>query len=826
MNLKNILKSLIDIILILFLVILSIKKGGFYKTDCLSFNLVIIALGTIYIFCYYLSIILKKYIKKRKDSIKENSYKFDIIELMLLLLVAAYTLPVIFGNYSNLSDSIFEMIRYLNIYIIYFIVKRSNNKKVYVFSILFITLILCFLGIDGISNRYLINILESVDSGYLTTNNLSRMSSTIQYANVFSLICLLSYIYLLDVIKNLKIEKINNNIIRTIKYLLMFLCIFIYFASIILSQSRVILVVCIIYTIYVFINKESKNKPLIFVTLLLSFTYSNLFMKILQINKTYTYILIIVASIILTFIVFIFFNIINKESVINNVKKLRKDIKISVVFKFIFTIIMILFFILIFYIKEPINLNSSANNNSISRNIYNLNKNQLNEVLVNIKPKLEDTRYTVRFFVVNKKLETKQIKSFGYYSNTTNCFKFDYMPDNDFKYMIINIECEKGKLEVTDILINNRKNYIDYLLFPSEIMYRTKDLVNGDTSYTQRLLYIKDAIKISTSSLKNILIGLGGEAFKNTCDMVKESNYSSTEVHNIYIQIFVESGLIGIIIFLAIMILSIKNSKNSIEKLLIIVIYITSLFDLNFSFMIVMCIFAILLGIVVRKENGKFYFKDSEKNNLEYLKVLLYNLYYIIAIILSIVVTIILLKANTAYYMRVPKLLNGNIIENEIIESIKIKKKRISLDKSENVYILSLLEDYDMCLNINESHFQNKTEKINIILDLEKRLIDLKNNDKYNIDTLLKCIQYFRRYMKELVDIKFSENIEYGYEYYTNLIISNLEEIETMYSNEDYKNTLKEEYKKLYNDIYLLNTKLNSKKIDEIFYMLEKKVMY
>lgn len=841
MKLKNVLKSFVDIILIVFLVILSIKKGGFYKTDSLTFNLVVTVIGLVYITAYYLYNILKKYIKKKEGYLQN---KIDLIEVMLFLLSLSYMLPIVFNNYSNLSDSIFEMIRYLNIYIIYFIVKRSDNKKVYIFSILLITLILCLLGIDGLANRYLLKILESIESGYLTTSNLSRMSSTLQYANVFSLLCILSCIYLVDYLKRKKINVESSDGIK-IEYSIIFLLIFIYSSSIILSQSRIILAIFLIYVIYVLLSKKSNNKLYIFITLILSLAYSNIFMNVLQINKTYTYILAIISYLLIFTINFIFIKFIDKNYLKNILEYIKKSInKISFINKLnvlsgskknnkilrnllVFSIL-ILYIILLFTVKVPINLNSNANNNSVSRNIYDLDKNKPNKIMVKINPEVEDTRYNVRFLVVDNELETKEIKSFGYYSNTTNTFEIEYTPDNNFKYLIVNIICEKEKLKVTEILANNDKNYIDYLLFPSEILYRIKDLANGDTSFTQRVYYTKDAMKIITSSLKNTLFGTGGEGFKNTYELVKENNYSSTEVHNVYLQIFVESGAIGFILFFTIVFFSIKNNKNNIIKLLLVIIYVTSIFDLNFSYMLIMCIFAILLGML----NGKD-IEDLKKdqtinknsNTLLFTKLAMYNLYYIFVICFNVVVCLVLIKASFAYYMKVPKIPDDNIPLNEIIKSIEVKKKRILLDKSENVYILSLLEDYDKYIGIRESDDYLSEYDKNILLDMEQKLSDAKNNDRFNANISLKSIKYFKENMTKLIDIKFSENRELGFEHYLNVILSNIEELNRFKFDNSVNNISKEEYINLYTYLLNLNLKENSRNINEYINMLKLKVM-
>ena len=151
--------KIFDYIVCCMLFILSIKKGGFYKSDTIFFNLVINIIAII-------SIIIS-YIKNKECSIKNK------VGTLILFFSISYILPILLKNYSSLNDSIFEMIRYFNIYLIYSIVKNSNNKKIYVKSIICIAVFLVILGIDQIAKGYATNLLNSFNSGYFAFNDLN-----------------------------------------------------------------------------------------------------------------------------------------------------------------------------------------------------------------------------------------------------------------------------------------------------------------------------------------------------------------------------------------------------------------------------------------------------------------------------------------------------------------------------------------------------------------------------------------------------------------------------------------------------------------------------
>ncbi|MEG2310797.1 MAG: hypothetical protein RSB76_02290, partial [Clostridia bacterium] len=232
---KKSFKNCIDFAIVFLLAIISLKKGGFYKTDSMVVSVSILIISILYI--------VYNYITNNK-----SQKKFDIVALCLLLLSFCYTLPVVFSNFASLSSSLFEIVRYFCVYIIYKIVKNSDRKNIYINCIIFITIIQCFIGIDGLACRCLNKLLNIFDSGYLSID-LTRMSSTIQYANVLAILCAVSLIFVID-----KIVKNNKSILyNTLQLLLAFIL----FSSLVLTASRSVLVIfTLAFIIYLVKNKK------------------------------------------------------------------------------------------------------------------------------------------------------------------------------------------------------------------------------------------------------------------------------------------------------------------------------------------------------------------------------------------------------------------------------------------------------------------------------------------------------------------------------------------------------------------------------------------
>ena len=164
----NIFQTIIDVILCISIIVLSIKKGGFYKADMLAVALVILFLALIIVF-----------VKKVK--------RVSVTDTLFIILIVSYTLPIIFKSYTNLNDAIFEALRYVCLYATYLIVKNSKNVKIYKITFIVVATLQTLLGIDGMGSRLLKSALTYFSSGYLG-KDYDRLSGTIQYANITALV--------------------------------------------------------------------------------------------------------------------------------------------------------------------------------------------------------------------------------------------------------------------------------------------------------------------------------------------------------------------------------------------------------------------------------------------------------------------------------------------------------------------------------------------------------------------------------------------------------------------------------------------------------------
>jgi hypothetical protein len=129
-----------------------------------------------------------------------------------------------------------------------------------------------------------------------------------------------------------------------------------------------------------------------------------------------------------------------------------------------------------------------------------------------------------------------------------------------------------------------------YLLVPEFIANRMQGIWVNDNAI-QRFVFFLDGIRLG---LKSPLIGLGGGAFEGGLYGVADYKYQTNHVHNEYIQNFVDGGLIGFLLFIALTffifraLLKAKKAKN-IPLLLpllfgsMVFIFLHSMIEVDFS---------------------------------------------------------------------------------------------------------------------------------------------------------------------------------------------------------------------------------------------------
>ena len=758
---KHTILKFIDFLIVFFLILLSIKKGGFYKSDCLVFNFTISLIGIVYV-------PIKSYFLLKDKKVKKDNILFLIFGLAL-----SYSLPIIFNNYSDLSDALFEFTKYYNAVIIYFIVRNSASKNIYINGIILLSIIQGGFGVDQIASRVLSQILKNFNTGYLSID-LDRMSGTIQYANTYAIIIVMGIILLIGKLdaailkRKFKISAILNSVLtfNTI--------------CLILTKTRFAFVVLFFFIIVLIISKNIVNKKKIcFITilnLLIALISSSIISRYMTLNiKMYIYLYIALFIIIYTFISYLCIKFIDKIGI-----KVNKKICITLII--ISILIIIVYFVLAFNIYSNVVLDN--NNTSYNCDVY-LNVNQDNNIKINILSKDQEAKYRLKVSLMDKLEGQRVLFEEERVLNTVDEVLIDnvYAKPDSFKCFKFEFECISGSISINNVIINDKKYAISYLLIPYDVIERVLDGITGSDSITSRGTYYLDAIKIIKSSTKNFILGCGGETFKNMYNQFKNSDYTSTEVHNSYLQIFCETGIIGLLFITLITLFIIKNYKLDLVKIALYALLVHSALDLNFSYMIIVTIFSMLIGCL--NERGE------KNNNDKYYNVIYVILVSIITILLCIVIHIEF-RANIAYEMYISDTKYGNLDEDEKFKTmISLYKKKFEFDKTDyknlKEYIDIKLKYVKFLRNVYSAE-ELYSIKLQVI-EINKLLKYMEETHKYNKDTLFYIFDVYYIYSDFFVYTYFENETTVGKNYYKEQMLDVLDRIEKFYKKQT--NTIK-----------------------------------
>ena len=605
----DLVKNLIDILIIFFTCILCIKKGGYYISDSQFYVNYIFLIVIIYIINEVFNWFNNRKNKVIEDSKSKLFTKKNIIIILSSLLGFAYAMPILFNTYIEYTEALWEMFKYFILFILIYIVSNSNNKKIYIINIIFLGVIQVIFGIDGISSRIFSDFLSNINSGYLS-KDLDRLSGTIQYANLAGLIFLISSILILKYI-NLNIDKLDNKINKLINKNSMIVIInnvfFMLFSiCILLTKSKMILVMYIISMLIIIFKNKGLIKLNILINIILSFIATTNIEDLIYIdvNKIYfTVFSYIILSLLISyyFLKYIVFNVKIKEIYSNTKFKINKATN-KIKYKSVLTVILIILTLLILTLfTTTLKLTQTSNSSNVSRTYYDIKegKNTFNILFKT----LQNSSFSITVYAIDENSNKIYLENHSLSDESqVDICKIDINNTEKYKGVVLEFNEIVGIVEIKEILLNNNKQVIEYMLLPTDLIFRINDVIHfNSTSITDRIEYNKDALKIWNESK---LIGFGGEAFRHKYKEVQTLKYTSREVHNVYFQILVESGIIGFVIIISVIILTLKVKADLYIKLSFIIFIIHNIFDLNFSYMIGVVIFAMIIGYINNKLNS------------------------------------------------------------------------------------------------------------------------------------------------------------------------------------------------------------------------------
>ena len=772
--------GILDILICLLLFISALYKGAFYREDGLFVNVVICMLGLV---CLSVKLVLN--IRDNRKIIK--SKLGTLVDICVILMPIAYFLPIVFGKAASIESAIFETLRYVNFAIIYFVVRTTSNKKVYLTSIVLIGVILAILGIDEMTYRAVEGVLNPISINYLKDNG-GQLSSTIQYANITALIMLMASIIVQDKIsKNL--PNLNNKSSIKFKALVigeMFSLILLQ-SAIILTTSRMNLILMIastiIYTIYC-LNKNKNKSALALILMLIA--------ALALVTSIDSYLLVqnnfmILFTYLIT-LVLICVGVILGTKLITIVKKGKKDYlnKKRIIIKCAVVCVAILVIFVIGTIPRSLRLNDSDGKNaSISRNVYTKIQDS-----VKLDVKFEFNRnnnFELHIYEVDSEFNKKILVSMTKNSLKDNEYHERINISEKAESLLLEFKTIDSDVAIKEFKVNDKKITLSYMFIPDSIMFRLKDTLIKDSNNTLRFTYYKDALKLFNTSK---LFGIGGEGFKARYQEVQEENYISSEVHSVPIQILVESGIIGAMSFtlmctatciIVYRLFRIKNEETLLYLLMLFTFVITAIFDLVFSFGIMIYLFAVIIGLIIGEyKQGNILEKDryelDNKSTLGMIKIATLSI-SLMALLIATVYSVNIFRASMIVVPEQEETLENSYNRVGLIET------KVALDKYNLAYLTSLLDQYDTHIDLlneiylsatnEEERIAFKTEINNYIArqkEVADSIIECEYYNKYALEKVARC--YFNRYVSyaHIFDSNF-KNDDIAYVFYVGYAI-------------------------------------------------------
>ncbi len=755
------LTGILDIIICLLLFITSIYKGSFYKSDFLFPNAIISIIGTIYLVYK----IIKEVISKSEDKKVRPKLKI-FLDMFMLLLPFTYLLPIIFKKYVSLPDSIFEMLRYVNMTVIYYIVRNTKSEKIYLNIFVIISIVQSILGIDQLTFRTFEKFLNTISTGYLPNND--RLSATIQYANVTGIVIAFGLVICFN--------KLSNLLAKKNKYIEKIICVFailLEFSAIILTDSRTAIIIsalllfvdCILN--FVCISKKQGIYKLI-LGIFSVFSSSIIEMAISRKEYLKIYILLgifAIAFVLITELIRIIFRFINE--------KIVKESRVFKVFglnnRFV-KIIIVIFVLAITIVLQiaPKKLRIVCNTQEpveIERSIYDFKEGE-NELDVKVNT-YNSAKYSADIIEIKENYTSNVIANFNNYNKEENTFNVDFEVSKNAKKISVIIKVQDGNIDIERFKINNKNIKLSYILIPDSIVFKIKDTLSG--AYYgdyHRLEYVKDTFKLF---MKNPIIGIGGEGFKHTYASVQSIGYVSSEAHSAVLQSLVEVGTVGTVVFLGILCVSvciiiklISNFKRfsledkmhiSMIASIYILLFSIMIVDLAFSYAFMIYVFAIVTALLLKAYIDTIFMyekiKESKsKIDWSYIKIVVLSM----SVVTFVYASYFSINAYRASLIKVPNK-SGDLNILEVAENIAYLELKRSQDRYDMDYMKELNKEYYKYKELVTEGYINAGNDKEIREELNKELKGVVIKIKENTDKMLEYEYYDKYVLNDVADV-------------------------------------------------------------------------
>ena len=284
-------KKIIEVLVILLICFIGVRRGGYYKID---------TLGVMYII--NLLILLYLIINGKININKGITFGF-------ITLVMSYFIPLAINNAATMSGAINIATRVYSIYLLYILITNSKNKEKYIKAMVVFIAIVGLFVLDEAGIRLFEKPLNFLGGAYVS--DVGQAPETIfQYTNFLGILSLVSIVYLY--------KKLVENLDNKSKIIFLYACISYFTTIMFYSHSKMIFILYLITAIVLPIIIKRKNDILY---LLFNFVFS---LVVFSLAKVY---ILFISLAIVTAVSIIYEYVLNKEKY----KNLKRCITIALI---------------------------------------------------------------------------------------------------------------------------------------------------------------------------------------------------------------------------------------------------------------------------------------------------------------------------------------------------------------------------------------------------------------------------------------------------------------------------------------------------------------
>ena len=656
-------------------------------------------------------------LKSFKDKQKIITNKTTKIMLMLLIISA---LPLLLNTYISLNGTINYIFRYISVFIIYILInqelKESRDNLGKIKDIIIISgIILVAFGIDLLTTNITYDFVKKIIGVTTDQSALTRIYSLFLYNNVFAISTVVAYLISIEQMLNKK-EKIYAGLSTALVF------------GIILSQSRTtLLILALIIILYLIILSKEKRYDyikLIFVNFGFGIIYATIFTYLKRIGYIH---LIWFITLILPVIATFAYNKLESNKPINKVFKVKYLITLCILF-------IVLVLILSLFKSELILFNNNNSQSIITKNIYDVKEKNQYKIELEIESKSEtlEDNYTIEFIQRNNYADNIGKEKIEV-NNYEGIKEVNINTSEGIKWIELRVSAQEtgngNELKIKSLKINGKQFTLNYKFLPTDLISQLKYLDLSQRSVQERKVFVIDAFKIIKS---NNIFGIGGDGYKYAVQDVQSYNYSVTQMHCYILQIAMEFGILGLIAFGYLIVLTIKNIlyiiKNKEEEkygiiLAFMALFLHSLLDFDMTFLYIMLIFYSLISIIN--------FNENEENNTSKNKVT-----EIIILILAVISLIF--NINELYV---------SSTKDEAIRHTRTYEEKTRLEK-QYIYLVPYSENYTKeRIAYIKLYKEVKADELSeeSIKEMQNELVQLLktkiNHEKNNSDIISECVE-------------------------------------------------------------------------------------